>query len=349
MPPLKSFFFEKIRYKKWRILFLVLAFFMLYILHGIYVWVNSESTDNAYLQANITFVSPEVSGVVEEIAFLENQPVAKGDLLLKINDTSYKAQFNKAKLAKTQAELAISIADSSYKIALLDIKKAEEVVELAKLNLTTAKAEFARVSKLASDNFSSKKLLDDASLAFQKAQTEFNQSNIALESAKENIVMLEAENKGAIEKYNVAKEDLIIAEYNYENTKILAPIDGIITSNSARIGGYARASSPIFAIVPTKYYLKANFKETQISKFKPGMKATVKFDGITGEIFAGKIRNIYPATGTNFSLIPSDSATGNFTKIVQRIPVIIDIDIPEKYQNRLAAGLSAYVHIRVDQ
>ncbi len=346
---LKSFFLEKIHSTKWRLIFLVLAFFLLYILHGIYVWINSESTDNAYLQSNITFVSPEVSGVVEQILFVENQYVTKGDLLLKIKDTSYKAQYNKAKIALSQADLAMHIAEASLKIALINSRKAEEAIELAKLNLVTAQREFARVSKLTSNNFSSKKLLDDANLALQKAQTEFNQCELSLLSAKENILMLESENKAAMEKAMAAKEDLIIAEYNYKNTEIHAPIDGIITSNSSRIGGYARASSPIFAIVPKSYYLKANFKETQISKMKPGMKATVEFDSIGGAKFKGKIRNIYPATGANFSLIPTDSATGNFTKIVQRIPVIIDIDIPEKYQNKFASGISAYVHIRTDQ
>ena len=350
MSRLKLFFSEKLQHKKFRLVFFLACFLILYIFRGIYVWLNSESTDNAYLQSNITFISPEVRGVVEEIHFVENQKVAKGDLMLKIKDIDYEAQYNKAKVVLVRTELGISSANSSYKMAEIESNKTEESLVLGKLNLLFAQKEFTRATKLTADNFSSKKLLDNANLALQKAQTKLNQSMLSSDSAKENIILLAAKKRDSEEKYKAATADLVIAKNNYENTKITAPIDGVVTSNSARVGGYVNAGSPIFAIVPIKnYYIKANFKETQISKFKEGMKATVKLDGIKGKEFTGRIRNLYPATGANFSLIPTDSATGNFTKIVQRIPVIIDVEIPDQYQSKIAIGYSAYVHIRVDQ
>jgi membrane fusion protein (multidrug efflux system) len=308
----------------------------LYVLYSIYAWINTQSTDNAYLEGNITLITPKVSGEIKSVNFIENNFVKSGDVLIKIDDVIYKAALDQAKSAMEGAVLSIKISEDELSLAKL-------TYEQAKLDLEQAKNELNRVSKLAHDSFSSKKLLENAQVIWKKAK-------LGLEASEEKLSLAEFAITAKRLAAESAKNALIIAQENYDNTQVKAPIDGIITSSSAKVGSSPRPGLPIFAIVPKDgLYLKANFKETQISKFKSGMNTDVKFDAIKGVHFKGKIRNLYPATGSKFSLIPTDNATGNFTKIVQRVPVIIDVEIPEEYKSRISVGFSAHVNIRTDQ
>ncbi|MDX1924404.1 MAG: HlyD family secretion protein [Rickettsiaceae bacterium] len=350
MPKLKQNIPEQLNTNYLKFAALIAGFFILFVLYNLYAWFNTQSTDNAYFESNITFVSPEVNGVIEKVLFVENQFVKKNDLLLKIKDDDYKSTFSSAKNGYEASQIAISIIDYEIEIAKLEIAKAQEAVSLGHSSAENSSKEFARISKLAKDNFSSKKLLDDASLFKHKSETELDQASLTLESAKRRLLVLEGKRNAQIFETNALGNNLEIAGRNFANTEVRAPIDGIITSSSARVGGYARVGMHMFAIVPKEdFYVKANFKETQISKFKEGMTAEVYFDAIGGKSFKGRIRNIYPATGSKFSLIPTDNATGNFTKIVQRVPVIIDVRIPEEYIDKAAIGMSCTVTVRTDQ
>jgi membrane fusion protein (multidrug efflux system) len=321
---------------KGKIILSFILFTIFYIVYSVYVWINTQSTDNAYLEGNITLITPKVSGEIKSVNFIENSYVKAGDTLITIEDLIYKSALDQAKSSMEAAFLAIKIAEDEFKLAKL-------MYEQAELDLNQAKNELHRVSKLANESFSTKKLLENAEIIWKKAQ-------LGVEAAKEKLSLAEFATTAKKLAAESAKNALIIAQENFDNTKVKAPINGIITNSSAKIGATPRAGLPIFAIVPKDdLYLKANFKETQITKFRSGMSVDIRFDAIKGINFKGKIRNLYPATGSKFSLIPTDNATGNFTKIVQRIPVIIDVEIPEIYQAKIAVGFSAHVNVRTDQ
>ncbi|NDB82976.1 MAG: HlyD family secretion protein [Alphaproteobacteria bacterium] len=328
----------------------IASFFFFYLIYCFYGWLYTQSTDDAYIESDITFISPEVTGIVEEVVLHDNQVVQKGDVLVKINQDSYRATFDAAKNILESSEIDVSIIDSEIDLANLAIKKLDNDLSLADSNLQNAKKEYLRITALAEDKFSSKKILDDTLLAQKKAESEHDQILIGLKSAQTNLLILESKKKSALRKVASLKNQLEIAKYNLDNTIIRAPIEGVITSNSARVGSYVRPGYLMFAIVPQQgLYVKANFKETQISQFKNDMKAHVYIDALGSKKINAKIRNLYPATGSKFSLIPTDNATGNFTKIVQRIPVILDLEIPDQIRKQIATGMSCSVHIRIDQ
>ena len=327
--------------------FKIIALFTLIILftfsYKVYVWINTQSTDNAYIKSDITAVSPEVSGVIRELYFIENQKVNKDDLLLKIDTRMQKAMYE-------QAKAKVDVLLSKIKLGHIEFARYRAKEKLAEHSLEVANKEYRRVQSLGNEKFSSKKQLENTYLRVKKTKTELEEASLSVKSAEQNIETLEAELKAAQIEASGVNDSEGIAKINYNNTELKSPISGYITNNGAKIGGFARQGFPLFYIVPKdKIYVKANFKETQISKFRQNMEAVVQFDALNKVKFNGKIRNIFPATGSQFSLIPTDNATGNFTKIVQRVPVIIDVEIPEEYIDKIAVGYSAYVSIRTDQ
>lgn len=336
--------------KHGKLKFCVIIGLLLFGTYNFYIWLYSQTTDNAYVDGDITFVSPEVSGVIEKIHFVGNQFVKKGDLLVKIKDTDFRSKYESAKNAFEAGKIAIDIIDSEIEVAKINLSKTQDAVNYADLNLQNELREYNRISKLEHDNFSSKKLLDEASLQYKKAQSELSQAKLSNESASLNLLVLESKKQAQVQTTKGLEHGLDIASSNLNNTEIKSPIDGVVTSSGARVGGYASTGFQLFAVVPRNdFSIKANFKETQVGSFKPGQTAYVYIDALKDAKFKGKIRNIYPATGSKFSLIPTDNATGNFTKIVQRLPVIIDIEVPEEYKDRISIGLSVYVSIRTDQ
>ncbi len=350
MSKIKSLIHEKSKTPKGRILIASISIVFLWLTHKIYIWANSESTDNAYLDGYVTFVSPQVNGVIKELHFSENQKVTKDQLLIKINDQDYKASFEQATNAVEGGKIAIELADSQISIAKIEMDRAQDTILLTDVKLQNNRKEFQRVTRLTRDDFSTKKLLDDATLNLKIAETENNSAKLSFQSAKQKLIELEQQKQSEIIKLKGLENALQLAKNNYDYTSILSPIDGVITSSAARTGGYVRAGVQIFAVVPVEgHYIRANFKETQIKKFKPGMKAKITFDVIGNEIFDAEIISLYPATGSKFSLLPTDNATGNFTKIVQRVPVYLSIDIPEKYKEKLTLGSSVNVSIRTNQ
>ncbi|MDX1916376.1 MAG: HlyD family secretion protein [Rickettsiaceae bacterium] len=333
-----------------KLVLIIAGLVLLYILHLVYSWFYTQSTDNAYIESDITFVSSEISGIIEEISFTENQYVSCGDKLVKIKQDNYLATLNAAKSELDATELEVNIISTEIDMAQLQIKKLNKEVSFANSNLLNAKKEYDRISSLAEDKFSSKKLADDTLLALKKSQSDYDLSTIALESANKNLIILDAKKQAISFKIEVLQNKLKIAQYNYNDTEIKSPIDGFVTSSAARVGSYVRPGMPIFAVVPKNgMYVKANFKETQIARFKQGLNATIYVDALGNKEIKGKIRNLYPATGSKFSLIPTDNATGNFTKIVQRIPVIIDLQIEKEIMQKLLTGMSCSVYIRTDQ
>ena len=342
---------EKIlSHKHAKLIALASVIFLLFFTYKIYIWTNTQSTDNAYIEANISSVSAEVGGVIERVLVEENNFVQEGQIIAQINSADYKAKYEQAEANLDEAIHSIEIIEQNIKLEIIKQNKAIEVHEFAKENFKVVEANYKRTIKLSEDNYGSQKNLDDIKIAHKKAESDLFQAELDTQSAQENVKLLEIQKLVAVAKSNTALQERNLAKRALDNTNIRSPIEGIIGNSSIREGNYIRPGVVLFSVVPIdKLYIKANFKETQISKFKPGMIASIEIDSEDGITLQGTIRNISPATGSKFSLLPPANATGNFTKIVQRVPVIIDFTIPNAIKHKMVPGMSTLIKVRIDQ
>jgi len=318
----------------------------------LYVWINTESTDNAYVEADISIVSPEVSGVITEILVQENTLVKKDQIIARIKKHDFISHAQKAEAMLEQAESKINIIDQDIVLAMIDQLNAKEDLDFAKTNHTLTEVNYNRVTKLNLDNFVSQKARDDTEIAFEKAKTALSQAELMIQKTDEHLILLDEKRKSALSDLKAIREEKAIADRALEHTDLKSPISGIFSNSGVKVGNYARAGVSLFSVVPMDgLYIKANYKETQVAKFKPGMQVHVTFDSLKDFSVIGTIRNISPATGSKFSLIPPQNATGNFTKIVQRVPVTIDFKIPEALQDKviIVPGMSVVTKVRIDR
>ncbi|ALA61566.1 HlyD family secretion protein [Rickettsia amblyommatis] len=328
------------------VIIIVLIIFI-YLGYRIYVWANTQATDNAYIDADISNISAEVSGVLTKLFVTDNTKVNKGDLIGEIDDRDYKA-----KLAALEASIEaciknIEIIEQKISIGQISLEQAAEKLKLNKISFDIVATDFIRVQELNKAKFASSKTLDDSKNAYQKAKTDYKQAQLDLDISKQHLQLLELEKAAEQEKLKELTENKKVTLRSLQNTKLIAMVPGIFSNSSLEVGNYIVPGRVLFSIVQDNtMYIQANFKETQIQKFKSGMKVKIEFDALPKKVIYGKIRNIAPATGSKFSLIPPDHATGNFTKSVQRVPVLIDFESPNA---NLVPGMSAIVSIRTDQ
>ena len=320
-----------------------------FLVYKIYIWTKTQYTDNAYIEAEISNVSSEVSGVISEILVEENNKVKSGQIIAKIKDDDYRANYEKTLATLEGAKRDIEIIEQNIKLAQIDQTKAKESLEFAETNLKLTQVDYNRIQALSKDNYASKQKLDSTEIALEKAKNEFSQAKLNMRTSEEKLALLELQRLSSIVKHTAIAQEVILAKRNLDNTLIRSPIDGTLGNSSLKLGNYISAGVVLFAVVPEKLYVKANFKETQVTNFQTGMEAVMTFDSEPDYEVIGYIRNLSPATGAKFSLLPPSNATGNFTKIVQRIPVSIDFDIPEKLIGKLSPGMSTIVKIRIDK
>jgi membrane fusion protein (multidrug efflux system) len=321
-----------------------------YILHHIYVWKVTQSTDNAYVEALISEVSAEIDGPISAILVSENSKVNQGQAIAHIEDKIYKANFTKSSTTLKKASQNIEIIKYKIKLAEIAQQQAQINLKLSEENLRIVEQDFKRYQKLNQGNYSSQRNLDFSELNYVEAQTAMKKASLEVESSVNNLSLLTTELQIAESEYEAALADHTIAEHNLNHTIIYSPVSGIMTNSILRVGNLVHPGRALFMVVPEdKLYIKANFKETQISKFRENMHVEIEVDAAKGVTLTGKIRNLFPATGSKFSLIPPQNATGNFTKIVQRVPVIIDFEVPEELKNTIVPGMSCTVKIRTDK
>lgn len=322
---------------------------VIYIAYRMYVWASTESTDNAYIDADISNVSSEVTGVILNVHVRDNMLVKRGDLIAEINDQDYKSRLASIESSINTSIKNIEVISQKILIGEISLKQSRETVTFANTNFEASNTDYKRTVELNKEKFASNKILDNSKVSFTKAKTDYHQAQLNLQMAEQNLSLLslqkaveEKKLKGLLQDKNVVARSLV-------NTKLLAPVDGTLANSSLQVGNFINPGRILFFIVQDKMYVRANFKETQITKFLPGQKVKLQFDSLPKKVIYGKIRNILPATGSKFSLIPTDNATGNFTKIVQRIPVLIDFELPEDIKNsKLVPGMSVMVSVRTN-
>lgn len=297
------------------------------ILAGGYLISESrfQSTDDAYVEADIIQVTPKVSGHIIESYIQDNKEVKAGDIVAKIDDEVYKERYEQAK--------------ANYEKALLNQKNAKANLKAADSEIALAKLDLERYQKLYTEGAISKQMLD-------KAQANYDAVNARLTHAQENVFA-----SGT----NVADADLKAlkaimnqAKLNLEYTNVTAPNTGIVTNRRIEKGSYVSVGAPLFAIVPDKIWIVANFKENQVGQMKPGQKVTIKVDAYKNKTFKGHIDSIQRASGAKSSLFPPENAVGSFVKIVQRIPVKIVFDEEiKKEEYNIVSGMSVVPKVKV--
>jgi membrane fusion protein (multidrug efflux system) len=314
------------------------AFGMRWMLVGRYL----ETTDDAYLQADNTTISPKVAGYVAEVAVRDNQRVVAGQLLVRIDDRDYRAE-----LAQSEAQVASAGADLRNADALIVQQRARIAASEAQVASAGAQSDYA-----GSESERYRNLIESGAVSRQKAQlaqTDLKRSNAGLsearamlETARAELAVLESQRnkaKAAIQNTEAAREQ---SKLRLSFTAITATGDGVVGDRSARTGQFVQPGSRLMSIVPERdIYLVANFKETQVGHLYRGERVRFVVDTFPDRTLEGEIDSLAPGTGAEFALLPAENATGNFTKIVQRVPVKILIDPNSLHGIELRPGLSA--------
>ncbi len=305
-----------------------------------------ESTDDAYLQADITAIAPKVQGYVQTVAVKENQSVKAGDLLLQLDDGDYQ---NAVKTAQSQ----VATQGETIKRIGTQVGAAKAVVEQARAQKSAAEAtlqnaqnKYDRVQRLAKSSVAAQSDVDDATAALALAQAGVTGADAQISAASANVGVLIAQQAEAQSQLESLKLAVDQAQRNLGRTVLRAPVDGVVANIGVREGDLVSPGQKIAAIVPVDaIYISANFKETQLARVAPGAKANVTIDAIDGKTFTGTVASVAPATGAMFSLLPPQNATGNFTKVVQRVPVRITLPKEVLDSGKLRAGLSVNVNV----
>jgi membrane fusion protein (multidrug efflux system) len=301
-----------------------------------------EETDNAYVHTDSVAVRAELSGRVAEVAVDDNQTVKKGDLLVRLDAESYRDQVSQAEAQ--QAVAAASIVQSRRQVELqqASIDQANAQIEASLADVEQARQHLERSSSLAANNYGSRQQREDDQAALRVAEANLAKSRAAVVSAKRQLAVAESDVTRAEANFDAAKADLDYARHQLDKTRILAPRDGIVGNLQVEAGTLAQPSLTLLQLVPIESaYVAANYKETQLERIRVGQPAEVSLDAYPDITFEGVVDSLSPATGTEFSLLPQDNATGNFNKIVQRVPVKIRITGPVESLDRLRSGLSA--------
>ena len=305
-----------------------------------------ETTDDAYVGGDVTPISPHVAGFISAILVRDNQPVRAGELLVKLDDRDFAAALDQAAalLRGRQATLDGLRAKDGLQAAV--IRQAEADLAAKKAQALFAHEDAIRYGNLARTSAGSQQNAQKSAAADEEAQAAVIASQAALDGARQQLAVLAAAITEAEATVAQAEADVKTARLNLGYTEIRSPIDGYIGNRAAQIGAYVSAGAYLVTIIPAHgLWIDANFKEDQLARMRPGDAATVITDIAPGHVLHGRIASLAPATGAIFSVIPPENATGNFTKIVQRVPVRIAFDADGPGLERLRPGLSTTVTV----
>ena len=313
-------------------------------LYGHYWWTVGRflvSTDDAYLQADNVIVSPKVSGYISDVLVEDNQPVKAGQVLARIDERDYRtalaaAQANVDAQAASIDNLTQQIAQQQFTVA-----EARATVEADQAALTFAKQDYERYASLSNTGAGTVQNAQKTSSNLRAAQANLDHDVAAVGAARKQIDVLDtqAANARAMLAQDQAAQRQV--ELNVSYTTIISPIDGTVGVRTLRVGQYVQAGTQLMAVVPLQaVYVVANYKETELTDVRAGQPVAIDVDTFPGAIGRGVVNSIAPASGQEFALLPPDNATGNFTKIVQRVPVKIMIDPHDPLIGRLRPGMS---------
>ena len=334
-----------------KVLFIVLPVVVLAAgVSGGWYWWNVlrflQSTDDAYVQSDVSLISPKVEGYIKKVKVADNQEVAEGAVLFVIDDRDFKARVAQAEAAVATGEATIATYQSRLQLQQSMIEQAAASVKSVEADLVREQQDYKRYSALLSTDFASRQRFEQAEADARKGEAAVAKSRAALAGEQNQLAVLHSQQREEQAKLQQARANLQLVQNDLENTVIRAPISGVAGNRAGQVGQYVKAGTQLLSLVPLSHvYVTANFKETQLTHIRPGQLAEVSVDAYPDLTIDGHIESFAPASGAQFSLLPPDNATGNFTKIVQRVPVRIALPANSLLAGRLRPGLSVTVTV----
>jgi membrane fusion protein (multidrug efflux system) len=316
---------------------------------GVRYWQHAqqyESTDDAFIQGHITQISPKVSAQVTRVLVDDNLEVKQGDLLIELDPRDFEVALEQAQTNEAAAHGRLQQAQAQLAVSKANVAQAQAQVVVAQANAVNAQADLQRYQSVTS-NAVSRQQVDSAIAAARTAkatvdaareQVSANQAQVAV--ATSQVTTDEAE-------VQQAQAQVRQAQLNLSYTKIYAPADGRVTQKTVEPGNYVQTGQALFALVPHDVWVVANFKETQLTYMRPGQPVEIEVDAYPNHAFKGHVESLQMGTGAAFSLLPPENATGNYVKVVQRVPVKIVFDEPPESVHLLAPGMSVMPEVKV--
>ncbi len=325
------------------------ALAVLFFWYAVCRWLSGDTsvaTDNAYTRGEITTVAPQVAGYVSEVLVDDNQAVTRGQVLFRIDDADYRARMNEAAAGVEGQARRLERLDREIGLQGAVIAQAVADVEAAKVEARRTALDARRYKALVERSVVSRQSYDAADAARLKAVPATDAAAARQQAEASRREVLKAQRLELVSALVQARAAQRLAANALRHTKVRAPVDGVVGNRQIRVGRYVSPGAPALSLVPLRdVWVVANFKETQLSGVRVGDRAMVEVDMYPDVDIAGTVESIAPGSGAQFALIPPDNATGNFTKIPQRVPVKIVLDNDNPLAGKLYAGLSAEVTI----
>jgi len=306
---------------------------------------NRVSTDNAYVRGAITVLAPQVNGYVSEVLVKDYQYVKAGQELLRIDDRIYRERVRAAEAQVANATAALNNAEQTQAQNTATVGSARANLAAAQAEQARSRAEQARVDELAERGSVSLNERDRVRTTARLAAANVLKAQAEIEISQQRVKGTTVSRGGLEAQVRIAQAQVELAKIDLANTVIRAPRDGQVSEASVRRGQYVTAGSQLLFLVPDTLWVVANFKEGQTWRMRIGQQATFKVDAFEGEVLSGHVEQIAPATGSEFSVLRPDNASGNFTKVVQRLPVRIAIDPDQELAKRLRPGMSVTAEV----
>jgi multidrug resistance efflux pump len=304
-----------------------------------------ETTDNAYVRGQVTIIAPQLAGHVAEVAVQDYQQVKAGQLLVRLDDRIFAQKLEQARATLAAQKAALANSEQQRLSGEARVRASEAQVEGARVALAVAQSNWARIEPLLKRGVVTASEADKTRSTADQAQATLTQMQAGLDVSRQELQATIVGRRSLEAAVEGAEAAVHLAEIDLQNTRITAPQDGRLGEVGARLGQYVSAGTQLLAIVPEKIWVIANFKETQLAGLKIGQPVSFRVDALQHAELTGRIERFSPAAGSEFSILRPDNATGNFTKVAQRLPIRISIDPDQPLAGTLAPGMSVVVTV----
>jgi membrane fusion protein (multidrug efflux system) len=312
--------------------------------YGRYYWTTGRylvATDDAYVDAHSTLISPKVSGYISDVPVNDNQHVKAGEVIARIDPRDYQTALDQTRASVAAAQATIDTFTQQIAQQKLAVDQARQAVASDQAALVYSQQDFQRYTDLAHTGYGTVQRAQQAQSDVVQKQAKLDSDKAGITSAEKQIAVLGAQLDQARAALAQQQANEHQAELNLSYTTITAPFDGTVGVRTVQVGQYVQPGTQLLAVVPLHaVYITANYMETQLTHVQPGQPVSIAVDTFPGTVVHGHVDSMAPASGQQFALLPPDNATGNFTKIVQRIPVKIALDADEPLAGRLRPGMS---------
>lgn len=321
------------------------------VLFILYAWQlppfrsSVQMTENAYVRGQVTIISPQLAGYIKRVPERDYLRVKKGDVLFALDDRIYVQKLKQAEAMLETQKASLANSEQDRLAAEARTRSGEAVLNTAKVALNVAEANYNRVTPLRKSGVMTQSNEDQSLSALEQARGAVSQAEAALEVNKQDVQSIIVRRHSLEAAVTNAEAAVDLARIDLSNTKIIAPQDGVLGEIGAKPGQYVNIGAQLTNLVPDKKWIIANFKETQFYGMKAGLPVTFSVDALNHEKMTGHIEAFSPATGSEFSVLKADNATGNFIKVTQRLPVRIAIDGGQEQVERLMPGMSVIVKV----